>query len=150
MSSKIDEVRRQAAMQHQEMQEVMSAAMHKAASSEANLKNEVQYLKDKLTEAYQSQGEAAEQLKAAEKLKSDLQYSQALQADTANRLAAVQFENENVKAEHGALAQKCESQKHELALRDEEAKTTAKEAKRLLHDFQKKKRKFSELDDHED
>ena len=139
MSSKIDEVRRQAAMQHQEMQEVMSAAMHKAASSEANLKNEVQYLKDKLTEAYQSQGEAAEQLRAAEKLKSDLQYSQALQADTANRLAAVQFENENVKAEHGALAQKCESQKHELVLRDQDLS-------RKGHELQNVHAQMAELD----
>jgi hypothetical protein len=78
----------------------------------------------------------AEKLRDAQQLKSDLKF-------TANRLAAMQVEE-------GELAQKCESQKHELALCDEEVKAKEKEAKRLLHNVRKRKRKFSELDDHQD
>jgi chromosome segregation ATPase len=112
--------------------------------------DEINQNKSEVQSAQSLMFEAADKLSAAEQLKSDLKLSQTLQVDTANRLAVMQVEYEKLKAEHGELAQKCESKKHELALRDEEAKTTAKEAKRLLHDFQKKKRKFSELDDHED
>ena len=59
-------------------------------------------------------------------LKSDLKFLQALQVSTANRLADVQIEYEKLKAEHGEMAQKCQTQKHELALRDEEARQKKK------------------------
>jgi hypothetical protein len=113
-------------------------------------RDEINQNKSEVQSAQSLMSEVAENLTADEQLKSDLQLSQALQVDTANRLASLLVEYEKVKAEHGELAQKCESKKHELSLRDEEAKAKAKEAKRLWDNVRKRKRKFSELDDHED
>jgi hypothetical protein len=49
----------------------------------------------------------------------------------------MQVEYEKVKAEHEGLVQKCESQKHEFALSDEETKVKEKEVKRLLDNVRK-------------
>jgi chromosome segregation ATPase len=124
LSAKMQEVRRQAVLQNQEMQSVMAAAMETAAQTENKLQHE-------LLTAEQAQKTLADQAQRAATelkfLKQQLDSAQQQQehvhlqnTDALKRMAESHVVGERLKNENATLVHRCDAQQHELALRDQE------------------------------
>ncbi len=105
----VTEVRslKQAEEQHENLKNTLSSKQEKYDFILVR-RDEINQNKSEVQSAQSLMSEVAENLTAAEQLKSDLKLLQTLQVDKANRLASLLVEYEKVKAEHGELAQKCE------------------------------------------
>ena len=124
VSAKMQEVRRQAVLQNQEMQRVMAAAMETAAQTENKLQHE-------LLTAEQAQKTLADQAQRAATelkfLKQQLDSAQQQQeqvhlqnTDALKRMAESHVVSERLKNENATLVHRCDAQQHELALRDQD------------------------------
>ena len=135
VSEKMQEMRRHASLQVQEMQDVIASTVDKATAKEARLQGDLERLGINLREVDERRGIAEglvqEMTQELEQRMDELRSTQDQLAEVSKRMATAHTLNETLKAEADKMRQRCETQQKNIALHDEEMDQRTKELAKL-------------------